>query len=213
MYEFTGKSVTPRRIAAFVLAAATAACGDSTAPRGGLTQREAEALALQLSGVASAASGGSVGRSIEAPQGSIAFAVVPSPVNLGMQTTVACPKGGSAKVSVTIVGTIDQTTQSITADVTGSFVPTGCAVTADAVTLTLSGSPGLATATHVSVVNGQPTGLQTLSVTGGFAWTSSDGRSGSCTVDYKATADAAANKATLTGSVCGTVVDYSGPLS
>jgi len=212
MYELT-KSARARRIAAFVLAAGASACsGDSTAPRGGLTQREATALALQLSGVASAASGGTVAPAIAVPQASAAFAVVPSPINLGMQTTVPCPKGGSAKVSVTIAGTIDQATQSLTADVTGSFVPTACAVTADAVTLTLSGPPGLNTATHVSVVNGQPIGLQTLSVTGGFTWASSDGRTGSCTVDYKATADAASNKATLAGTVCGTVIDYSGPL-
>ena len=212
MDELT-RFTSPRRIATFVLVAAAAAGGgDSTGPRGGLTQREATALALQLSGVASAASGGMASPAIAAPQSSAAFAVIPSPINLGMQTTVPCPKGGSAKVSVTIAGTIDQATQSITADVTGSFVPTACAVTADAVTLTLSGPPGLETATHVSVVNGQPTGVQTLSVTGGFTWASSDGRSGSCTVDYKATADAAANKATLKGTVCGTVVDYSGPL-
>jgi hypothetical protein len=75
------------------------------------------------------------------------------------------------------------------------------------VTLTITGDPDLDFGAHVGVSNHQRSQPFTATIDGAFSWTASDGRSGSCTVEYEEITDFAARKRTVTGNVCGHTVN------
>jgi len=197
---------------ACTLAVTLAACSDTTGTSGDqLTAEESAWLAMTLGSQTSAAAG--TRASISAAEGAAAESSVPSPFSFALDLTVPCPLGGNAKVAATMAGTVDQATHSLTADLTGSLAPAACVVRSErGVSFTLTGTPALTSASHVAFTNGQPTGEHTASLQGGFSWSASDGRTGTCTVDYTARANYGTNQATVNGSFCGSTVSYAGPL-
>ena len=95
------------------------------------------------------------------------------PVNINVEgRSVPCPRGGTTTVTVHIEGTADQATHSLTATA------------------------------HVEIANGLPVGVHTVSGSGSFTWSTRDGRSGSCTIEYTATRDYTNHTVSVQGSFC-----------
>ena len=199
-------------VSGLTLAFSLAACGgDSTGPKGTLSSDESTQLAMQMmstvQGSAATSAGAQMSRHVDGLNLSAA------PVSLNLDTTVPCPLGGQTHLTLSVSGTVDQQAQTATLDLTGTNAPQDCGYHVKDVTVHVTGNPSLTQSAHVSVDHGQPVGLQTFSAGGGFSWSTSDGRSGSCTIEYTASANYTTNVVTVHGSVCGTTIDYSGPLA
>jgi len=198
---------------AAALVSLAVACSDSTGTSGDrLTQAEAAFLATSL-GAQSSAAAATRASSTSLASGASASAAVPSPFEFSLETTVPCPLGGNSKVSAAMRGSIDAAGRTLTADLSGSLEPASCVLRSkEGVSFTITGAPGLESDAHVAFTDGQPTGEHTASLEGGFSWSASDGRSGTCDVDYRATANYTSNQATVNGDFCGSTVTYTGPL-
>lgn len=186
---------------------AVVACSDSTGPNGSLTPEEINELAVQM-GVG--LSSDLLGSPALAPGGARLNAV-PAPISASIDFTVRCPRGGNTHISASIDGTIDDATQSATLDVTATQEPDDCGYPVHGKTVRLSGS--LTANAHVEVQNGLPVGVHTASLVGEFDWRTNDGRRGSCTVNYSATANYTSKVSTVSGNFCGATVQFSGPLT
>ena len=149
-----------------------AACSDATGSSGdALTAEESAFLAMTLGSQTGAAAGMSRASITSRQSMSASATSVPSPFQFSLETTVPCPLGGSARVSAAMTGTVDQATQSLTADLDGSLAPAGCIVRSEkGVSFTLTGTPSLASEAHVAFVDGRPSGEHTASLAGGFSW-------------------------------------------
>ncbi len=200
------------RLAAVAVAViALAACGkDATSPASTqLKADEAQALALGM-----AASGDAYSGAVAVPDvvtlsttsGSTGFGPI------AFTRAHPCPRGGTITPDVKLSGSIDGTARSLTLDVSGTETPKDCAYPVKAVTITVNGNPNLAITAHLAIVAGVPSGAQTFTEKGAFTWKSSDGRSGSCTVDVTSSADFAKNLRTVTGTFCDQTFNIRGPL-
>jgi hypothetical protein len=185
-----------------------ASCGDSTAPNGPLTAEEARELAAQMGasfvGDLSSSAASAVG-------GGATFNAIPAPFSFSVDLNVECPRGGTARLTLDMTGTIDEATESLTADLTGTQRPNNCGYPVHGKTISTTGS--LTVNAHVEIENGLPVGTHTVSLVGEFDWRASDGRRGTCTVNYNATANYTANVATVSGNFCGSTIDFTGPLT
>jgi hypothetical protein len=201
-----------RRPFAVIVGAAllsVAACSDSTAPNGTLTPEETSELALQM-GInfaadvpASAAAAGAGGAS---------FNAIPAPFSVNVDdVNVPCPRGGNTRITATVSGTIDEATESANLNVSGTQRPNDCGYDVHGKTIRITGS--LTATAHVEVANGLPVGTHTASLAGEFSWRASDGRRGSCSVNYNATANYTTNVAAVNGNFCGTTIQVTGPLT
>lgn len=147
-------------LSGLVLVVALAGCEDPVDPPDTLT--EAEALALF--------------KSITEGLGLLPDDDVdPRPVD----TTVACPHGGDARV----VGTAsaEQVGDTLRLELSAVVTPAGCKVSGDVLTFTVDGDPSMSTETSVDII-----GFATVVVGGGMkgkvGWQLED-RSGECTMD------------------------------
>ena len=193
------------------LALVTACGGDSTGPKGTLSSTESAELAMQLSSTVQGSAATSAASSMmRLPAG---LNLSAAPVSLSLDTTVPCPLGGQTHLTLTVNGTVDQAAQTATLDLTGTNAPQECGYHLKHVDVVVTGNPNLTQSAHVAVDHGAPVGAQTFTSNGGFNWSTSDGRSGSCSLEYSATADYSSNTVTVHGTVCGTTVDYTGPLN
>jgi hypothetical protein len=199
----------PLAALAALVVVASLGCSDSTSPRGHLSQDEMNMLALEL-GVTSTST---LPATASADRIVAESNTVPAPVSLTVDITAPCPKGGQKHVKGSLNATIDGVTKSVVADLSSELTPQDCGFqTKEGVTVRVSGDPNLTSTAHVETQNGLPVGVHTATTKGGFTWSTSDGRHGSCTVDYSATADYTNNKANLNGSFCGSTITFSGPL-
>lgn len=203
-------AVRHRPLALIVGAAllSAAACSDSTAPNGTLTPEEASELALQMGanfGAGFSASAGS------ASAGGARLNAIPAPFSVSVDVNVPCPRGGNTRLTATISGTVDGATESVNANVSGTHRPNDCGYDVHGKTIRTTGS--LTATAHVEVVNGAPVGTQTASLVGEFSWQASDGRRGTCAVNYNATANYTSNVATVNGNFCGSTIQFTGPLT
>ena len=201
------------RLAALAAAAIVlAGCGkDALAPATGdrLAADEAQALALSL-----AASGDAY--TDAAPSASV---VTLGPMSTGttfgpitFKQSHPCPKGGSITPDITLQGSIDLAARSVSMELKGTETPKDCAFLVKANTITVNGDPDLAIAAHVAIANGVPSDPMTFSQEGGLSWSSSDGRSGTCSIKVSSTIDFAKNLRTVSGHFCDQTLDISGPL-
>ena len=199
-----------RRAAAILLVAAGACGGDATAPTpsNALRSDEAADLAVAMGLVLSGTGGAPATANVAA---SVAYSTVP--ISYAMEQTLPCPSGGTIHVKGSVNGQYDAASQSMSMDVTATQEPKDCGMPVKALTFTTSGAPNLSTTAHMEIKGGQPAGAFTSSTKGGFSWKASDGRSGSCSVDYTSKADFTAGTVQVTGSFCGTSLSYSGPLT
>ncbi len=178
-----------------------AACGrETTAPAGQLTPGQAQQLATSMAGMAGSAAAVSL----------IASRSATTPFNLQYTTTFNCPGGGTLTPDINLSGGYDQQARSMYADVTGKETAASCASTVDGQKVTVSGTFDLTG--HAAVSGGQPEGAQTFTVKGSFDWKAADGRRGTCSLDLAASADITGKSASITGSLCGHAVDFTGAL-
>jgi len=145
----------------------------------------------------------------------LGFAPVPAAVGGPARTTVSvsesfdvsapCGEAGSIDTSGSVNGTFDDETFAFDMDYQLRMTPMGCVVSTEEGTVTLDGAPYiqlnmdfLLSETQLSI---------TGSETGGIAFTSSDGRSGSCAFDvtFSVTADleGSGGSSSASGTVCG----------
>jgi hypothetical protein len=82
----------------------------------------------------------------------------------------------------------------------------------DGVIFHTNGDPNLESTAHIVTANSLPVGPLTFGGKGKFNWNASDGRAGSCTVDYTMSLDYTAQHAVVSGSFCGTRLEYNGPM-
>lgn len=134
----------------------------------------------------------------------------PVSVERSFTSTRSCPAGGSVTTSGTAKGEIDRAARSLSIETTATQTQSACAFPArrpGGAALTLTGDPHVAVRSAHRLVDGRPSGLQTVSQKGGFTWSAGDGRSGACTVDLTSTFDPAARTHGVKGTVCGRTVD------
>ncbi len=123
------------------------------------------------------------------------------------ERTHTCPAGGSVTVSGTVDRSIDRATQTGTLAVNAKRVENACAFQQrNGVTVTLTGQPHTTMTVSQSFDKGVP-GLRTQTQKGAFAWTRSNGRSGTCAIDLTSTFDPAMRTATIKGTFCGRPVN------
>lgn len=198
------------RIVAALLAAGTlAACGrDATAPATRMRPDEAQTLALGLTGSARTYNGSSLA------SGDVVASVVAAtgPFSLSVDESLPCPKGGTLAVKATTTGQYGRQPFALTADMAGTFTPNACAYRVKAGTLTVTGDPDVAVTAHVAVGAVADAGVDTFTAKGALNWSTSDGRSGNCAIDFTSTGDFAANTRTVKGTICGNTLNFTGTL-
>jgi hypothetical protein len=186
-------------VSLLVLPLLFAACDDSAGPSSGdrLTRAEALLIAGEVSGSVSTTSALPAGNAVDG------VASVPITFSREHESSHPCPRGGTVQLSWRVDGSLDVETGSFELDVDGTHKASGCAYLHEGVTLTITGNPDLDFGAHVAVRNGQPSEPFTANVDGAFSWTASDGRSGTCTIEYEEVTDFAARKRTVEGNICG----------
>jgi hypothetical protein len=198
-----------------VLAATLAACsGDGTGPGAetprALTGAEASAIsrAILSPGVTVARDGASGAASSSAGDGTAA-AVETGRVPFSFR--VPCQPTGSMAVSGSVSAAWDLVAQVAAVHAEASLRPESCPVQSQGSVVTVTGDPSL-TLTLTAAGNAQ--GLQAVLVTqsGALNWTRADGAAGRCAVEVAGLLVAGTPNYHVTGTVCGTSVDYTGPL-
>jgi hypothetical protein len=201
------KFALPALVAAAVLS--TGCEKNATAPaEGTLASADAALLAEELDALTGVALSSQIGSFM-------LFSAVPAngaplPVDRSFTTTRQCPGGGSVTVAGTTRGETDRATRSLSLETNATRTENACAIPArraGGATLTVTGNPNVAIRAVHKVVNGEPSGPQTVTQKGAFKWSSSDGRSGSCSVDLTSTVDFAARTYSVKGTMCGQTVD------
>lgn len=201
-------------VLATVLLSATACSNEPTGPRGSLTNDELAELAFQI--------GTHFAGSISAPtvsfskSGASLSATIPAPFTINLNNVnVPCPRGGTTRLALQVTGTMDDATQSIEADAQATHTPENCGFDVHGKVVRVSGT--LESSAHVKVVNGLPDGEQRASLRTRegeeLSWATSDGRSGRCALSYTAIANYETNRASVSGSFCGSNISFEGPLT
>jgi hypothetical protein len=185
-----------------------AACSDSTAPNDSLTPDETSELAFQMGAHLSGGLSESASSSVA---GGPLLNAIPEPFSGTVNATVPCPRGGITRVTGTVNGTFDAATKTGTVNVTATNRPDDCGYDVHGKTIRVSGS--LTATAHAEIENGLPVGTHTASLVGEFNWRASDGRRGTCSVNYSATANYDTNVASVSGNFCGSTVQFTGPLT
>jgi hypothetical protein len=202
-----------RRSAPFVLAAAllSAACSDATAPDSVLTADESSELAVQMGRHLSGGLAAATASAAPAPATGVSFNAVPVPFSVAVKVRLPCPKEGFTQLTATTSGVVDEATQSVTADVTGTNRLSNCGLDVHGQTFRITGE--LTARAHAVIKNGVPVGEQTASLEGTFRWRAEDGRHGRCTIQYSASANYTTNVALVNGNFCGTTISVTAPIT
>jgi hypothetical protein len=132
-----------------------------------------------------------------------AGAQVPISVTEIFDITFPCVEGGNIVVSGGVSGTFDNETGDSDLATTVTWDPNACVVSTDNNTFTVDGTPHIELAFDLTTTQDGFTADGTE--TGGFSYTSSDGRSGGCSFDvtYSIVATETSIDATISGTICG----------
>lgn len=179
-----------------------ASCGRSPTDAGGdrLTQQESLALYSELSLAVSQAltSVSSTQSPAQAPS------ATSTTFSGSIDSTVPCTAGGTGTVTGSYNGSYDAqvTTYSYSYDLTMDF--NSCQSSGQGTQFTITGDPNLTISGDFNWTG--TTYDYTYTEQGGIAFTTSDGRSGSCQINYSSTAtyDGTKLSVNLQGSICGT---------
>ncbi len=193
--------------------AALSGCESSLGPDASpLSVEDARLLASEFDAIGNSVIDGMLGGfapsfSLDAGAGSLA-SVASEPVTVTFTRTQSCPKGGQVTVAGTTIRDVNRETRSMATETSATKTHARCAVEGrNGVTITTNGNPNIALKATRKVVSGQPSGLQTSSQKGSFTYSTSDGRSGTCTIDITSTFDPATKTHTIKGTNCGRTVD------
>lgn len=96
---------------------------------------------------------------------------------------IPCHLGGSININGRVQGTVDQSGDSYDLNYTANSRYNACAIAASGQTFQFNSPDGVSLNARFRAQNGAPVGTQTLAYAGSFAWSASDGRSGTCQVD------------------------------
>lgn len=213
--RWRGRRTAPALAAAALLAAlAAGACGEGgTGPAAGATLSAAEAsdLAASMDGTGNQVVGTQTGQldvsSATPPVTASGSVGSLSPDLLSASTTFHaqrdCRLGGTVTVDGQVDHSFDTGTGTLTADFRATVTHDGCVLPVRGHRITVTGDPNLRLQAHRQRVNGLPSGLQTLSLTGTFTWEKADGTGGSCQVDLQGQLDPDAHTRTIDGTFCG----------
>ena len=149
-----------------------------------------------------------LGSAFETAAGGAQAAPAQAPISVSetFDVTVPC-ESGTLVVSGSISGSVDDVTFDSDLTTTVSWDPNGCVVHDGTNTFTVDGDPRVELVLHLTST--QVALTVTGTETGGFSFTSSDGRSGSCALDVTfsiATAPTGVER-TVTGTICGLEAD------
>ena len=203
--------VSRMAITAALLSFSLAACSDFTSSGDPLDQAEAGELAEAIVGQGFPGTGGVTGAApMPAPTGITAAPA--AKITVDLNESGPCEGGGTATIAGKLTADVNQQSQTGTLEYSFTLAPSGCVVvTADAKRFTINGDPSLKAAGKLDWSTTQFSG--TLDYSGKFRWEATDGRTGACGVDLKATFDLAmgttgvtSTTAALSGVVCGVSV-------
>ena len=127
-----------------------------------------------------------------------------APISVSETFDVSVPcESGTLDVSGSISGTVDDVTFDTDLTTTVRWDPNACVVSDGTNTFTVDGAPYIDLALDLTSTQDLVTVSGTQS--GGFSFTSSDGRSGSCSIDvtFSIVTTATSVDATVTGTICG----------
>ncbi len=170
------------------------ACGDPTGVNSGDGLTAAEVVIV-------IAAFGSAFESVGiAPQA--APAQVPIPVDESFDASIPC-ESGTLEVSGSVMGSIDDKTFDMDVTTVVSWDPNACVVGDGTNKFTLDGAPRVDLVLDMTSTQDALTWNGTE--TGGFSFTSSDGRSGSCALDvtFSIVTTLSGSTSTVTGTICG----------
>ena len=124
------------------------------------------------------------------------------PINESFNVSVPC-ESGTVQVSGSITGTVDDQTSALDVTMDISWDPNGCVVSDGTNTFTVDGAPEVKLV--LSMTSSENALTMSGTETGGFSFTASDGRSGSCAFDvtFTVVTDSAGINSTVTGTICG----------
>lgn len=186
------------------LALLTAACGDGPTATSGdpLSDAEVQELAQEifadLGGLFPGAAAAQ--RTALLPEGLYLSVAAPVPVNVTINESGPCGGDGTATVSGSIQGSVDNETGAgnLEFDITQSF--SGCVVVGELHTYTVSGEPNLRL-TGDFQSDGENAFSGSFRFLGGFTFSVDDGREGTCGMDVTVTMNVTST--TVTGSASG----------
>lgn len=181
-------------------------CSDSTGPSDRLTSEELNALGSEMGAFFL---GGALGPTLSA--GTVGSSLKVVPVELEIDVTIPCPRGGTTRLNGDLEAEIDNVSQTVVAEVKGRHRPNDCAFLAHGKKFEVSGD--ISATAYAKTVRGVPVGTHRVTMSGWFTWESSDGRDGSCSVSYTAVANYDDNYAEVDGSFCESKIKYRGPLT
>ncbi|MFW6331477.1 MAG: hypothetical protein ACOC3J_07115 [Gemmatimonadota bacterium] len=185
------------------------ACEDAIGPGTALTADEMTGLSDAMIAEAYAITGDYAAQAMTAadPEGAASGIVADVTATTDFTITRTCPAGGEIVVEGTRVRVRDPETRSGSMDLDMTKTHDACARQVRRATVTLTGQPHIAVVAHHGWEDGVLAGLQTLSLDGGFAWTSDDDRSGECVVDLDVQFDPDARTRTVSGTFCNRTID------
>lgn len=175
---------------------------DAAGPTGDQMSRD-EALFITTQVLAS---GETTTEAPEANTGDFTVGMVPRTLTQTLQVTHPCPVSGQVQLSWSANLAWDDETGDMTLDVEGMQNHAACAFNREGLTFTIHGNPNIELDAHIEIDNHMPVGEHTLNIQGGFRWTSSDGREGTCPISVEAITNFTAQTRTIEGNVCGHTV-------
>ncbi len=179
------------------------ACDDATSVQDGLSADEVDALASTMADEAFAASG-DVAIAVNDAGVGIQPAVV---VTTTFTVTRTCPGGGDVTFEGERVRDWDRETRDGTMDMTMTKTHNACVRTPRQHAVTINGDPDIQVVVHRARETGDWSGEQTMSLDGGFTWSTDDDRSGSCVVDIDVVYDPDTRTRTVTGTFCNRTIE------
>ncbi len=171
------------------------ACGDDVTGVTSGDELTSTEVAAVLTALGSAFE--SVGAGAQAAPGQ-----VPISFNESFSLSAAC-ESGTIDVSGSIAGTVDDVTFDSDTRTTVRWELNDCVVSDGTNTFTVNGAPHIELVLDLITTQDDFTATGTQS--GGFSFTSSDGRTGSCSMDvtFSIVTTATSVDATVTGTICG----------
>lgn len=183
-------------------AAALAACSDVQGPGGQLTTEEASFVASEIANASLSGLEGGMGAMPASAPTAPGDHVPPGVIswNKTYEVVRECPAGGTSTVSGSVTGEFDRETRTGTLTVTHILNMVECARQRNDLTITLTTSPPITMEGTINFARGER-GRGEFTKTGVFFWEASDGRSGSCEVNFTITWGDD-NGRTVTGTMC-----------
>ena len=138
---------------------------------------------------------------VSTTQGAAGPAQAPISLNQSFDVSVEC-ESGTFDVSGSVAGSIDDTTFDLDLSMNVRWQPNECVVGAGENTVTLDGDPRVELA--LEMTSSQEVVTLSGRETGGFSFTTSDGREGSCAFDvtFSIVSDGPVESNAVTGTVC-----------